>query len=148
MLLEPRWVGVILNHKSMLSIVTVGSTLMLVGCNSSTKEVSTEAVDITEFAFIEFDGDNKEGTASHGFDQKKFMLEVFNYNYEEGPADEETVKEMDAVNDAITVSLDKMNGLSNGDTVTLTVDVDESKTDKVKDGEKIFEVNGLEESAN
>ena len=134
-----------IKRKLILSLVAIGSTFMLVGCNSDTKEASSKAIDITEFSFVDFTGKNGEGRASAGFDQKQFMKDVFNYDDAEGPADEETVKEMDTVNDAITVSLDKQNQLSNGDTVTLTIDVDESKTDKVKDSEKTFEVNGLEE---
>lgn len=55
---------------------------------------------------------------------------------------------MGTVNDTITVSLDRQNQFSNGDTVALAVEVDESKTDKVKDGKKTFEVKGLEEYAN
>lgn len=134
-----------MRRKLMLSLVAIGSTFMLIGCNSDTSEESSDAVDITEFSFVEFSGKDGEGKASLGFDQKKFMQEVFNYDDAEGPADEETVKEMNAVNDAITVSLDKQKGLSNGDKVILKVDVDESKTDKVKDSEKTFEVSGLQE---
>ncbi|WP_339216572.1 hypothetical protein [Solibacillus sp. FSL W8-0372] len=43
-------------------------------------------------------------------------------------ADEEAVKEIGTVNDAITVSSDRQNQHSNGDTVVLPVEVDESKT--------------------
>ena len=54
---------------------------------------------------------------------KKFMQEVFDYDDIEGQTDEETVKEIGAVNDAITVSLDRQNQLSNGDTVALAVEI-------------------------
>lgn len=134
-----------IKRKLRLSLLAMGSTVMLIACNADTEESSKDAVDITEFSFVEFSGKDGEGRASHGFDQKKFMEEVFNYDDANGPADEETVKEMDLVDDAMTVSLDKQNGLSNGDTVVLKVEVDESKTDKVKDAEKTFKVSGLEE---
>lgn len=115
--------------------------MMLAACNSSAEE----AVDVTDFAFVEFSGNNGEGTASHGFDQKQFMLQVFQYDDATGAADEETVKEMDTVNNAMTVTLDRQTGLANGDQVTLTVDVDESKTTKIKDATKTFTVTGLQQ---
>ncbi|MCM3722912.1 hypothetical protein [Solibacillus isronensis] len=51
------------------------------------------------------------------------------FDYSEEYADEEAVKEIGTVNDAITVSSDRQNQYSNEDTVVLPVDVDESKTD-------------------
>lgn len=56
------------------------------------------------------------------------MQEVFDYDDTEGQTDEETVKEIGAVNDAITVSLDRQNQLSNGDgdTVALAVEIDQT----------------------
>lgn len=54
------------------------------------------------------------------------MQEVFDYDDTEVQTDEETVKEMGTVNDAITVSLDRQNQLSNGDTVALAVEIDQT----------------------
>ena len=54
------------------------------------------------------------------------MQEVFDYDDTEGQTDEETVKEMGTEKDAITVSLDRQNQLSNGDTIALAVEIDQT----------------------
>ena len=49
------------------------------------------------------------------------------------------------VDSAIRVYLDEQENLKNGDIITLIVEVDETKTDKIKDAERTFQVKGLAE---
>lgn len=57
-------------RKLMLSLAALSTTVLLAGCN----EKADKAIAITAFAFVDFSGENGEGSASHGFDQKQLML--------------------------------------------------------------------------
>ncbi|OCS91550.1 hypothetical protein [Caryophanon latum] len=105
---------------------------------------ASNAVDVTDFAFVEFSGANGDGIAGYTFDHEQFMQRVFNYAAD-SPADEATMEEMMKVDSAIRVYLDEQENLKNGDIITLIVEVDETKTDKIKDAERTFQVKGLVE---
>ncbi|MEE1131114.1 MAG: hypothetical protein UHX00_05725 [Caryophanon sp.] len=106
------------------------------------QQTASNAVDVTDFAVVEFSGENGEGIAGYTFDQEQFMQRVFNYAAD-SPADEATMEEMMKVDSAIRVYLDEQENLKNGDIITLIVEVDETKTDKIKDAERTFKVTGL-----
>lgn len=51
------------------------------------------------------------------------MHDMFKYDNANGPADEEIIKDLDAVKAVITVILNRQSKLSNGDEVVITISV-------------------------
>lgn len=115
--------------------ILLSSVLILVACG---------AKDATNYISLEFEGIDTKGKAKYVVDEEKLLKEVFDYEEKDGP-NLEVLGDMLIVDDAMDIKLDKDKDLSNGDKVKVTVTIDESKTDKLKSGEKEFEVQGLEE---
>lgn len=119
--------------KSKFLVAALSSAFILGGCG---------AKDVTEYISVDFDGIDTKGTAQYTVNETKYLKEVFGFT---GNDSYETLEEISAAEQAIDIKLDKTENLSNGDKVKVNVVVDEDKTDKIKGGEKEFEVTGLEE---
>ncbi|CAD5902566.1 hypothetical protein [Carnobacterium maltaromaticum] len=101
--------------------------------------------DLTEFVEVNFSGMDSKGTAAYYLDEDKLMKELFKIDTSITFPDEKTQQEMSEIDGAYKIQLDKMNNLSNGDEVKLTVTVDKEKTTKIVGGEKTFKVKNLDD---
>jgi len=113
------------------------SLIVLTACGSSEE--------ITEYIDVSFSGVDTMGEASYSLNDEELIEDVFDINLEDEFPDEETAEEIDTMLDAYKIKLENDEELSNGDTVKLTANVNEEKTDKIKGGEKEVTVEGLEE---
>ena len=130
-----------MKKSSVLVLTALSSVFLLCACGSS-------KTDVTDYVTVDFSGLQKEGTASYDLDEEKLVKDLFNIDkdvLEDSTIDAVTLTEIKDTEEAIDIKLDKKKGLKNGDTVTVTVDVDENLTDKVKDSKKKFKVEGLME---
>lgn len=119
-------------------ILGVISLSALSACNS--------AKDMTEYVDVSFSGMDTLGTASFDVDENKLISEVLDMDEDaQDFPDAETAEEAEEIFSAYDIKLDEEEDLSNGDTVTVSVDVDEEKTKKIKGGEKEFTVENLDE---
>lgn len=123
-----------------LICIILSSVFLLGACGSS-------KVDVTDYVTVDFKGTEKEGKAEYHLDEEKLVKDLFNIDkdvLEHSTLDAVTLTEIKDTEEAINIEFDKKEGLENGDTVTVTVDVDENLTDKIKDGKKKFKVEGLD----
>ncbi len=121
----------------------------LSGCGSKAE------IEMTDYMNVEFAGIDGEGRAEAYFDKAAMEVDVF----QELAGDDEEIFSQELLEElgnfagfenSITCSLDKSEGLSSGDQVTVTVsyDKDSAKECGIKvagDMEKTFEVEGLKE---
>lgn len=112
--------------------------IILSGCSS--------AKDLSEYVEVEFNGIDTKGTVDYYVDTEKLYKDTldFDVNVSNQP-DEKTVEEINNMNEAIEVKIDKTENLSNGDKVEIIADVDGDKTKKIKSGKKTIEVKNLDE---
>jgi len=101
--------------------------------------------EMTDYVEVSFSGTDTMGTANYEVNEEQLIEEVFDYNDDTNFADEETLEEINNLEEAYKIQLEPDEDLSNGDTVSLTVSVDEEKTDKIQGGEKEVTVENLEE---
>lgn len=102
--------------------------------------------DMTDYVDVTFYGVDSVGKASYSVDIEKLLADVFKYDSESDFPDDKQLEAMNAVTSGYKVKVEPETGLSNGDKVTVTVSVDDTKTKKVKGGSKEYTVEGLEES--
>ena len=130
-------------------------TCSVTGCGKSKNaEIDTAdgVTNILDYVTVDFAGDNGEGTAYVQVDYDGMETEMV--------GGEEEIKKMDDIGDlseltkyinavsSITLNIDKNSGLSNGDTVTVSVTYDSSAAESAgvvfgEEGSKSFEVKGL-----
>src|SRR5699024_7626450 len=104
------------------------------------------AKDTTEYIDVSFSGMDTSRRARNGVDKVKLIVEVLDLDEDaQDFPDADTAAEAEEIASAYDVTLDEEEDLSNGDTVTVSVDVDEEKTKKIKGGEKEFTVENLDE---
>lgn len=117
--------------KFKLAMFAALSLFVLGACSS--------AEDLTEYTYLSFSGLDSQGTAEYGID----FDELYSKLNEEGNSNAE--EELMHSGDAIDVTLDKGENLSNGDKVNLTVTVNNDDVKSFVGGETEFTVEGLEE---
>lgn len=112
-------------------------SLMLVGCGNRE--------DMMDYIDVEFSGIDTRGTAEYIFDEDSFLESLYGTsNFDE--LDMEQQDELYDAGEASEITLDNDSNLENGDTVTVTVEVDEDRTEILSGGsEQEFEVEGLSE---
>lgn len=126
-------------------ILSVMSMWLLSGCGSS------KSVDLTDYVTVNYSGSDGQGTAAIDYDLTQLELDLI--GKEEGEVSTEDLEgftEIVPFEMSIKWELDKSEGLSNGDKVTVTVsyDSDAAKEQNIKvegDCTKEFEVSGLKE---
>ena len=126
-----------------LSIITI---FTLAACGS------VKSVDLMDYVEVSFDGMDTSGYADYYVNDYEAVVERSGFKPEDFEAEmiklvekkPEKAEEINALFSQYSVSIDKEDGLSNGDKVTVTVTVDEDAKG-VKCGEKEFTVEGLEE---
>lgn len=123
--------------KKVLGVFASLGVLILMGCSNS-KE-------LVDYVDIEFSGMDTQGTAYASVDTDKLLKDTLDFDAETDFPDEKQKEEISNIEDAYKIKLDKEDNLSNGDKVKVIVTVNEEKTKKVKSGEKIVEVKGLDE---
>lgn len=111
-----------------------------------------KTVNLTDYLEVSFEGLNTNGTVNYYVEDVQAIAEAYGIEtvdfesemmtlYEKKP---ETAAEINELFSSYSVTIDKEDELSNGDTITVTITVDEDiKT--LKGGEKEFTVEGLEE---
>ncbi|GEQ49187.1 hypothetical protein [Tetragenococcus koreensis] len=110
---------------------------VLTGCSNLGAE------DLAEYVDVDFSGMDTKGTADYSIDEDALLKDVYDVDIESEFPDEETLQEIENLEDSMKVNIDKTDNLSNGDNIKVTANVNEDKIEKVKSGEKEFEVKGL-----
>lgn len=132
-------------------IVFILLLLMLLSACSS-EEVSQ--VNVLDHVEVEYEGLDSDGTASFEVDRRAVLMGLFGVEdsdtYEEKllklyNKDEETYDVIQDLGSMYEVTIDKDEGLSNGDIVTLSVSVEAPAANLIESTEKEFTVEGLEE---
>lgn len=134
---EFNGIGDVSMKKSIYAVFTIVLLFFISSCSS--------VKDMTDYVDVSFSGMDNMGVANYEVDEEKLIEEVFDYDEDIDFIEEETLKEMNDLEEAYKIQLDKEEDLSNDDIVTLIVSVNEDKTDKIKGGEKEVTVSGLEE---
>lgn len=111
--------------------------LILGGCSNSKQ--------LVDYVDVEFSGMDTEGSAYAIVDTEKLLKDTLDFDAEKDFPDEKQKEEIANIEDGYKIKLDKENNLSNGDKIKVTVNVNEEKTKKIKSGEKVVEVKGLDE---
>ncbi|MCR4842329.1 MAG: hypothetical protein K5840_03580 [Eubacterium sp.] len=123
------------------------------GCSSESESGDDGVLEILDYATVTFEGENGSGTANVSIDYDGLELEMV--------GGQEALDELDDVEDldvlgnymslaaSLSFDTDKSDGLSNGDTVTLTVTYDEELAENagVTIGDELsrtYTVEGLE----
>lgn len=122
-----------MKKKNFLFATALTSVFILSGCGGK---------DVTEYIDVEFEGFDGKGKAEYVLNENKYLKDVFGFT---GNDDYKTLEDISAAENATEIELDKDTDLSNGDKVNVIVTVDEEQTDKIKSGQKEFEVKGLKE---
>lgn len=115
---------------SMLLVVFIVS-----GCN--------QRKDINKYVDVSFSGVDTKGVASYRIDTDAMAKEILNIDPEDDALSQEQTQEVSDLLNSYTIKLNKESNLSNGDKVTLAIDVNEDKTKKIKSSKKTVEVKGL-----
>lgn len=127
--------------KISFTIVFIGFILVFVGCSKSISAI--------DFVNIDFTGLNSKGLATTTLDKDAIISHLWGGEAEiqkmTVAKQLEIAQEMDAISDSYTITLDKNENLSNGDTVNVTLSVDSNKTKKFTGGTKKVTVSGLTE---
>lgn len=138
--------------------IIIAVLVALIGAAAVYLFVLKPTIDLNPYLDVKFDGYSVIGTATAEFDEGKFeedwgkkigirnkVLSVFNReDASEDPA-------ADFLSDCVDYSLNKADGLANGDTVTVSFTCDDTKADKsygckLKYADADFTVDGLEEA--
>lgn len=123
--------------KFVLIVLAIIGIFVLSACGKS--------ANLTDYVNVSFTGLDSKGVASYDVDEEQLFKDLFDYDPETDFPDEETLMEMEKIEDSYKVKLSKSEDLSNGDKITVTVTVDENVTKKIKGGEKEVTVEGLDE---
>lgn len=121
--------------KYLLIVLGLLSLLVLTSC--------ANAKDLSDYVDVSFSGVNTKGKISYSIDLEKLLLDEANNDRSKAMSN---LEELAALDGAYKIVVDKTDNLSNGDKVKVVVTVDENKTKKYKSGEKVIEVEGLEEA--
>ncbi|WP_367377492.1 hypothetical protein [Enterococcus gilvus] len=121
-----KWIGII----SLLLVVILFS-----GCS--------QRKDINKYVGVTFYGINTKGTANYTVDTNKMVKEILKFDLNDSNLSKKQTQEADDLLSAISIQLTKDTDLSNGDTSTIKIKVDEDKTKKIRSSEKKVEVTGL-----
>jgi len=111
--------------------------MVLGGCSNLGAE------DLAEYIDVEFSGMNTKGTADYSVDEDALLEDVYDIDVDNEFPDEETLQEIENLEDSMKININKTDNLSNGDEIKVTANVDEDKIEKIKSGEKEVEVEGL-----
>lgn len=112
------------------------------GSKDFTVEGLEDSKDITEYITMSFTGLDSQGHAEYEVNEGQLIADIFGQDGLDG----ETEEEIGCLKSAYTLEVDQEEDLSNGDKVTLKVNVDKDKTKLVKNGEKEFTVQDLGEA--
>ncbi len=112
--------------------------IILTGCNS--------AKDLSEYVEVDFNGIDSKGTADYRVDIEKLIKDTLDFDVKGNiEPDEKITEEINKMDEAMEIKLDKTENLSNGDKIEIIANVDGEKTKKVKSGKKTIEVKNLDE---
>ncbi|WP_369672871.1 hypothetical protein [Enterococcus lactis] len=107
--------------------------------------VYSDTKELSDYVKVNFSGMDTMGTANYSVDETKLVKDIFGYDKEIDFTDEKNLEKIDSFLKAFKIKLDKTEDLS-GDKVKVSVSVDTNQTNKINTGEKIVEVQGLEET--
>lgn len=113
------------------------------GKQDFTVEGLEEAKDVAEYITMSFSGLNSQGKAEYELNEGELIADIFGQD----EMDEETEEAIDQLKTAYSLEVSEEEGLSNGDKVTVKVNVDKDKTKLIKNGEKEFTVKDLGEAS-
>lgn len=108
-----------------------------------TVEGLEDALDIMPYVDVSFSGLDSQGTAEAEMNEDALINDVFGHDLHDQQEIEEDINNLIT---AYSIELDQDQDLANGDTVTLTVAVDEGQSKIIEGGEKEFTVSQLEEA--
>lgn len=98
-----------------------------------------------EYVLVSFSGENGKGIAVTDPNIEKFIQIKHNYTLVRGNDAPEFIKRtVDNFINGLQINLDKSSNLSNGDIVTLSVNVDPNRLYSIHNGQKQIVVTGLE----
>ena len=124
-------------RKMNLMIVLLSLILLLTGCGTK--------ADALQFVDIRFEGYNGNGQAVELLDEEALIESVIGSRPKSLDTMDEWLFEYDAIWMGLDVTCVPEDGLSNGDTVTVTITTSGDAAEKIQGGTKEFQVSGLPE---
>nr|WP_232845454.1 hypothetical protein [Enterococcus innesii] len=125
--------------KFCLFLGTVLSVFLLSGCGQGN-------IEMLDFVDVNFRGLDTRGTASYSVDYERLHNYLIENDKELEFESQNVYYDDQQLEEMLGISLDKSSDLSNGDSVTLTLDIDSSKVKNLVGGDKEFVVEGLDEA--
>lgn len=122
--------------KVLLGIGFVG-LFFLSGCGNSKN--------LVDYVDVEFSGMDTKGEATYSVNTEEMIYDTMKVDSDTEILTDKQKTELMKIGTSYKIKLDKDKNLSNGDKVKVIATVNEEKTKKIKSGEKIVEVKGLEE---
>lgn len=110
---------------------------LLVACGSK---------DLSEYVDVSFSGIDSIGKAHYTVDENRLYTDLFDFDPDAESPNMNVIEDINTVATAYTITFDNDKNLSNGDTVAMTITVDEDQTKKIKGGEVEFTVEELEDA--
>lgn len=122
------------------------SSLLFVGCG---KKETAEIFDLSKYMEVRWKGENGKGEAWINFSRLQFQQDMIAMlSKKEGSNMQDVVLRVGLLEQSLTYTLDKRYGLSNGDTITMTIQCNDEYVKpfgiKVLTGSKKITVTGLE----
>lgn len=123
------------------------SSLLFVGCG---KKETAEVFDLSKYMEVRWKGENGKGEAWINFSRLQFQQDMIAMlSKKEGSNMQDVVLRVGLLEQSLTYTLDKRYGLSNGDTIIMTIQCNDEYVElfgiKVLTGSKKITVTGLGE---
>lgn len=125
--------------KLCLFLGTVVSVFLFSGCGQGN-------IEMLDFVDVNFRGLDTRGTASYSVDYERLHNYLIENDKELEFESQNVYYDDQQLEEMLGINLDKSSDLSNGDSVTLTLDIDSSKVKNLAGGDKEFVVEGLDEA--
>lgn len=117
----------------------LGTIVFLTGCNSK--------AELSDYLEVNFYGYDTMGTASYSIDEERLIRDIFEVSeLNIFNLDPKMITEIEDMMSSFVIEMDNESDLSNGDTITVNLKVDNEKSKKIKTKESLkYTVAGLEE---